>query len=762
MQTTKTYLSTLLHLLAEHPRTQGLGEALADAKKYSIEIDKNLIDRLLDMISGEIKSDKKADLFSIFENIKQENKTYNYKLPNKAIDLSEAHFPNKANQDEKQWLEGFKTDLKKIEFSEATLKANTETLLFVLQKWTSNLASGYGSNIPFIDVAKLLSAAMVCLQSADNQEDKFLMIGGGVSGVQDYLYDIVSKNASKNLKGRSFYIHALSDAVLYKILYKLGLYQCNIVFASGGGFYILAPNNQETIASLEALKTEISRALFETHRVALYMELVWEEVSENRLKNDFSKVCKSIATKIGEEKKHKFNQQIKENFADLFEPSGEGGETKRDAVTGEELIYKIKDDDKTYILGDAIPKQADKEEFKKGNDLINAKTFSQIKLGYGLKSSEAYYIANQKVIDRKNHDFLIQLGVNVGFEKGENEENEYRFLINKFDFIKNNTEAQGFQLYGGNDYPTIRIKGKQDRATTFSELCGMKEVEDGEAVEYFDIFHEPTFKRLGVLRMDVDGLGNVFKTDVHSLAAYSTLSRNLDWFFKGYLNTIWKEKYAANTQIIYSGGDDLFIVGRWNEIIDFAKDIKNKFEEYVCHNKNLGISAGISIVTPKFPIMKAAKEYAGAAEHQAKNHIYKEIEKKSIAVFGEVFNWNDEFVKLEALKNQFAKFVESGIFPKAMLYKLDGFYYKAFPPKEGEKEDLAWHWQLAYDISRLKERNKNRLTEDAKQFLEDLVKWSISNESNLTDGAKFGGKSFFKFIRVAAIWASFEIRNKDK
>ena len=125
MQTTKTYLSTLLHLLAEHPRMQGLGEALADAKKYSIEIDKILIDKLLDMISGEKKSDKSADLFSIFENIKQENKTYNYKLPNKAIDLSEAHFPNKANQDEKQWLEGFKTDLKKIEFSEATLNVKT-------------------------------------------------------------------------------------------------------------------------------------------------------------------------------------------------------------------------------------------------------------------------------------------------------------------------------------------------------------------------------------------------------------------------------------------------------------------------------------------------------------------------------------------------------------------------------------------------------------------------------------------------------------
>ena len=47
-----------------------------------------------------------------------------------------------------------------------------------------------------------------------------------------------------------------------------------------------------------------------------------------------------------------------------------------------------------------------------------------------------------------------------------------------------------------------------------------------------------SLKRLGFLRMDVDNLGASIAKSADSLARHSAISRSLDWFFKGYLNTL--------------------------------------------------------------------------------------------------------------------------------------------------------------------------------------------------------------------------------
>ena len=170
--------------------------------------------------------------------------------------------------------------------------------------------------------------------------------------------------------------------------------------------------------------------------------------------------------------------------------------------------------------------------------------------------------------------------------------------------------------------------------------------------------------KLGVLKMDVDDLGLIFSTGfTHlkeneggmSISRLSTLSSQLDFFFSGLVNkfaskfkvykevpnledkfdaidltlqdeeesvfTVYKKKYGVELtddeekslvnyeiptiHINYSGGDDLLVLGPYDDIICFAQELRNKFKEWTANNDSINLSGGISIISPKFPIGKA-------------------------------------------------------------------------------------------------------------------------------------------------------------
>lgn len=65
-------------------------------------------------------------------------------------------------------------------------------------------------------------------------------------------------------------------------------------------------------------------------------------------------------------------------------------------------------------------------------------------------------------------------------------------------------------------------------------------------------------------------------------------------------------------QIIYSGGDDLFIIGNWSDVLYAALDIRTAFRDFT-GNGVLTISAGIGMFDEKYPIARMASE-TGALE----------------------------------------------------------------------------------------------------------------------------------------------------
>jgi CRISPR-associated protein Csm1 len=354
--------------------------------------------------------------------------------------------------------------------------------------------------------------------------------------------------------------------------------------------------------------------------------------------------------------------------------------------------------------------------------------------------------------------------------------------FNEFNYEGSNA-ASGFEFYGGNDQPSVELKhGFEPK--TFSELASAIDKDRKNNYKKDPPWPDLEFKRLAVLRMDVDGLGKILQEGFPSLAHYSALSRSLDWFFKGHLNYIWEndsfeiaiEKGGETsiqrcdfkdwTQILYAGGDDLFLVGRWDCLLDFSFKIKQAFHRYVCENEILGLSGGISLVTHKYPIMKAA-EQAGAAESKAKWH-NKEIEgkkgefhfkKNSFNLLGRSLHWQTEFEIVQSLKTRLVEVrrMSQKPMPQSVLMKIAAFHeQRELQKRSGEPP--SWKWRIAYDLTRARERAKGNPTVSA--LIDEIVVSIFTNRSmhESFDEKNARAHEFYDLLMVAIRWAELELR----
>ena len=94
---------------------------------------------------------------------------------------------------------------------------------------------------------------------------------------------------------------------------------------------------------------------------------------------------------------------------------------------------------------------------------------------------------------------------------------------------------------------------------------------------------------LGVLKADVDQLGMLMAAGIppgmFSISRLAALSRQLDFFFCVYLPHLLKtDSRFQDIYTVFAGGDDLFLIGPWNRIIDLSLHLRKAFAWYVCAN----------------------------------------------------------------------------------------------------------------------------------------------------------------------------------
>ncbi|MDW8301475.1 MAG: type III-A CRISPR-associated protein Cas10/Csm1 [Bacteroidia bacterium] len=645
-------------------------------------------------------------------------------------------------------IQAFVDELEKIS-TDTELIPFATTLLYIYKKYLTCLS--INEKYPFVNAfedIKILSAFAHTIAEQGQiqngsvvygQKYPFVLLCIDISGIQSYIYNILSKLAAKSLKGRSFYLILLTDTIIQRIHKELGTTQSHIIYSGGGKGYLLLPHTNNFSELIEHIEKRIVKQILYEHYGDLYVNIGYIPFSfdenneiifeyQNETKKGLKELWNSVIHVTGKKKYTKFKFLLSEKYSDLFEPSGAGGKAECCDITGKEAPKGSK----LVLLDEKESEDENKVQYK-----VTRIVKRQVELAENLRSSkyliQSYYKLSQ--IEDENRFQPLQQGVFYTFLTKEKEkiDNALVKIFNRTeDFlnsIKGNNLAYGFTFYGGNEI-----------CPPFTDLAKNENNAKG-------------FTRLGILRMDVDNLGSIFNEglgeEIRNFASLSTLSTRLDWFFSGYLNTI-KEQvnktYSSKNSlhILYSGGDDLFVIGRWDLIIELAGKIRKDFRDFV-GREDISISGGIAIVDEKYPIAKAADE-AGQAEEKAKKYNPQNLvksPKNAVCLLDEPVSWNKEFDFVTEYWDKLVEYLKESVISKNFLQKL--FEYRNLQ-KQGK---LTWQYLAAYNIA----RNTNQKNTLALSELKTLIFLGDIK-------AKFTPERTLELLCIAARLADFTMRNE--
>lgn len=535
-------------------------------------------------------------------------------------------------------------------------------------------------------------------------EEHFLLIGGDISGIKKYIYDLETTDSiSKRLRARSFFIKLLSDITSYKIIKELGLTFANIIISSGGKFYILAQNTDDTIEKLKLIKTKINKELYQEYFATLYMNLEWISVKGSELGLEFSKKYDFLNDKLDIGKGKKFNNEI------LNSPILENTLYEKN-----EKISLCKICKKELVSSDNGECPKCSQDFSLGTKLPKM-------------SKLAFYTDNFN----DNNEDLSLLGMKCKiYIENENIQGE-PFLVSYYD--ENNVDER--------KYPLI-----QDMYGGYAKLNN-----NGDIKSFEEIANESKSGDLGILKGDVDNLGLLFSIglkreeqdengnenikDVTSISRLTTLSRMMDSFFSYWLPNILKNE-ESSYYVIYAGGDDFMIVGSWDKLITLAEKINTKFREFVGENEKITLTCGIAITKPKEPIYFGAK-LATDAEEKGKNS-----GKNGVVIFDKYIPWKDFGNVFNIVANSIDKYFKADdegentqkIYSQSFIYRLLKYtvmaeeYFKTSDPKY-----LKYISDFTYDIGRniipkLKEEYKKR---EGKELNPKELEEKLKNDERL-------------------------------
>jgi CRISPR-associated protein Csm1 len=109
-----------------------------------------------------------------------------------------------------------------------SLPTYVESLLLLLQRYTWCIPSAY-SGVSVYDHSRVTAALATCLGDLPDGGNIALLVGGDISGVQDFIYPIVASRATSALRGRSFYLQLLTEAIARFVLRELDLPITNLI-----------------------------------------------------------------------------------------------------------------------------------------------------------------------------------------------------------------------------------------------------------------------------------------------------------------------------------------------------------------------------------------------------------------------------------------------------------------------------------------------------------------------------------------------------
>jgi len=460
-----------------------------------------------------------------------------------------------------------------------------------------------------------------CARIRDRNEERFALVGADLSGVQRFVYRVPSRKALRLLRARSFFLELLCESMANQLLAAAGLDRPNIVYIGGGGFVILAPNTDMAKNEMRGVIDRVNEWLWSSFGPVLYVAWGFVPTSGNALRENLARAWDSLHRAIAEVKAAKWRGKL----GTLFTPRParahecDGCRTDTDQIT----------------------------ETEDGELRLCPFCASMLKLGADLPEIKELW-----------------------------EVPESEGTIIKLPGVGYSTHGPGRAVYLLADLWRDLPESYASVPVRLLPTAGL--VTDKETTSLAEgALGTP---RIGVLRMDVDNLGTIFAQGLkrRTFARISDLSERLNLYFRHVLPDRLSSFFAQQSvlgeverkleiNVVYAGGDDLFVLGPWDQMLDLAFFVNRDFRTFTGENPSITISGGLAVVDYRTAIQKAAG-LAGDQESLAKR-----LGRDRLGIWGGALRWEERdkiAPVLEALRDKEAVHGYRLEFSRSILYNL--------------------------------------------------------------------------------------------
>ncbi len=606
------------------------------------------------------------------------------------------------NEYKKLW-NSFIKDLKKIK-EKATSSIDCFTIDYLLKKYTSFMPSSttfkikdyapVKANIPLYDhlrATAVFSSAIYKLykngnknimnyykgDNSDMEQKDMLLINGDFFGIQNFIFDQVpALKASKILRAKSAYIQILTKIIAFYIVDELELSYNSIISTNAGKFEILGVNDKDSISKLHKIQKELNDFFIKEYFAETGIGISFTEASladfvvEGRYKNELRK---KLADEVEKTKFKKF---------DLL---------ARDPV----LSY---DED---INNQNLCKYCNKRKKEEGKDGCQS---CNLFIDIGKKLAKSNFFS----ISKGSGQYEIFGNYSINFS---DELKRIDNVIALYD-ITNDEEFKGYAKWELSSYVA---KNDEDEVKTFEELA-KESVKEGKK----DVVREHGVEVLMAMKGDIDDMGKFIQNSkvTDSFARYNFFSRMIDYFFSVKASQMMK---GRDIYTVFAGGDDIFILGAWDEVIEFTKELREEFKKFA-QGSELTLSVGMIMTKPNKPINFVAQRVEMELE-SSKEYKESEKEKNAITLFGQTVGFDNYIYDMtkdfQIIKEMAQKYPD--VFNAAFLYRL----LELCDMKENIEDDIKntmWKSKLSYMFKRnVVEKIKNESFDDVfKQINENI------------------------------------------
>ncbi|GAA6756169.1 type III-A CRISPR-associated protein Cas10/Csm1 [Thermus thalpophilus] len=560
--------------------------------------------------------------------------------------------------------------------------------------------------------------------------EKFLLVVGDMGGIQGHIYRIAGAETgvggiAKRLRARSLEVSLASEAMALGILRAVGLTPLNRILGAGGKFYLLLPNTEDALEALKEAQAAWGSWALE-NGASLLPHLAWVAFRGE----DFRRFPALL------QRAHQALALAKLRPLPFLQATGEGVREALRPCAACGLRPAQKDEPGSLCLGCELERE------------VGGLLPKSDRVGFFAEEAPRPFL--------RFPPFRVALGQG-GFPKAP-----FHTYRAQADFAPDGASFEVKPLLG--HLPTVaqalKAKGvSPEEYRAWAQEEGLWEAEEGLALDRPLTFSELAHlsqgaSYLGGLLLDADRVGEAFATgfrgeerDLATPSRIAALSRALEWFFSVEVLELmrnpsryqrrlgWDDLEARRKEArypllysVYSGGDDLFLLGPWDALLDFALDLAELYRQYTRHPA-LTLSGAFLLFAPKSPVPQMAQALQ-EAEKKAKG-----AGRGRLYLFGQAVPWG-ELKGLRPWQEGLRRDLEADRVSKAQVYRWLSLW-RRFAAAEDEGARMGYKPLLAYALRRLRERDeaawKRYLTlldhqDPAWVYLPVWVQWALYRE----------------------------------